>query len=346
MASRRDAKPPNVLEAAPVDPALIERFRRDLAAARGCTDVAGDRLALAVSGGPDSMAMLALAHAAFPGAVIAATVDHRLRPEAADEAAMVGQACARTGVPHAVLVPDAPIRGASVQAMARQARYALLSRWIAETGARWLLTAHHADDQAETFLMRAARGSGISGLGAIRARRELMIGDSFAVNLLRPLLGWRRTELRAVATEAGLPFVDDPSNADDAYDRTRFRALLEANPWLDVPAITRAAAHAAEADRALRICAEMLWDDRVHDDGHAIAIDPADLPPEILRRLAAEAIDRIRAAAGIAGDWRRDGLDRLLVALAGGGSGTIAEVQARAIAGKWHFRPAPPRRSH
>ncbi|MGL1617815.1 ATP-binding protein, partial [Vibrio parahaemolyticus] len=85
----------------------------------------------------------------------------------------------------------------------------------------------HADDQAETFLMRAARGSGVAGLAGIRARHRREI------DLVRPLLGWRVSELRALAVAAAVPFVDDPSNADPHYDRTRFRALLRDTPWLD-----------------------------------------------------------------------------------------------------------------
>jgi tRNA(Ile)-lysidine synthase len=329
-----------------VSPDLIERFRRDLEAAQSCPLLPGDRFALAVSGGPDSMAMLALAHAALPGRIAAATVDHGLRAEAAAEAAMVAQCCARWNVPHRILRPEAPIAGASVQAQARGARYSLLAGWFATLGARALLTAHHADDQAETFLMRAARGSGISGLAAIRERRELITGAVAPMLVVRPLLAWRRAELRSIAEAAEAPFVDDPSNSDDVYDRTRFRRLLESNPWLDVAAIARTAAHAAEADRALRVCADMLWGDVAEVDDDAVLLDPADLPGEIRHRLTADAIDHLRCKHRLPGEWRAGGLDRLIATLDSGGTGTIAGVQARAIGGKWHFRLAPPRRSH
>ncbi|WP_339501760.1 tRNA lysidine(34) synthetase TilS, partial [Pseudomonas canadensis] len=129
-------------------------------------------IALAVSGGPDSMAMLALAAAAFPGQVHAATVDHRLRAAAAAEARMVAAWCANAGVPHTTLVVAEPIGPGSVQARARAVRYELLLPWAAEIGASCLATAHHADDQAETFLMRAALGSGVAGLAGIRARQR------------------------------------------------------------------------------------------------------------------------------------------------------------------------------
>ncbi|GAA3251585.1 hypothetical protein GCM10020258_07530 [Sphingomonas yabuuchiae] len=117
-------------------------------------------LLLAVSGGPDSMAMLTLAAAAFPARIAVATVDHGLRPEAADEVRMVADHCAQLGVPHHALRPETPIAGASIQSQARDVRYALLAAQVRAIGAAAILTAHHADDQAETFLMRAARGPG------------------------------------------------------------------------------------------------------------------------------------------------------------------------------------------
>ncbi len=329
-----------------IAPELIARFRSDLEAAQSCALVPGDRFALAVSGGPDSMAMLALAHAALPGCVAAATVDHRLRPEAAAEAEMVARWCAQRRIPHETLVADRRVSGASIQAQARELRYWLLAQWFATTGARALLTAHHADDQAETFLMRAARGSGISGLAAIRSQREDIAGSASSMPIVRPLLAWRRTELRQLAEAAAVPFVDDPSNADHAHDRTRYRRLLETNPWLDVPAIARAAVNAAEADRALRICADMLADDCLSIEQDGVTLDAADLPGEIRRRLTEDAIERVRVAGGVKGDWRASGLDRLIATLDSGGTGTIAGVQARVVGGKWRFTLAPPRRSH
>ncbi|WP_235515808.1 tRNA lysidine(34) synthetase TilS, partial [Sphingomonas sp. Leaf10] len=200
-------------------------------------------LALAISGGPDSMAMLALAAAAFPQAIIAATVDHRLRPASADEAAMVASYCNANQILHATLAPDRPPAGASIQAQARHLRYALLADWALAANAVALATAHHADDQAETFLMRAARGSGPAGLAGIRPRWDFR-SDRWAASptrtpakagvrpeaaapalpIIRPLLTWRRADLRTLATD--LPFVDDPSNADPRHDRTHARVLL------------------------------------------------------------------------------------------------------------------------
>ena len=290
-------------------------------------------VALAVSGGPDSMALLVLAHAALPGRVIAATVDHRLRSEAADEAVMVAEYCDTLGVPHAILTPDVPITGASILAQARAARYRLLEAWASAAVA--LLTAHHAEDQAETFLMRAARGSGISGLAGIRARRDLG-----GVALLRPLLGWRRSELRAVAEHAGAPFVDDPSNRDDAHDRTRFRHLLETNPWLDARAIAASAGHLAETERAMSDFTDSYWRDRARVNEDTIAIDMADLPRELRRRLARRAIRAHDSSVSEAAN-----VEALLDSLEAGGGATQGNVMAAARGSVWTFRPAPPRRS-
>ena len=310
-----------------------QRFLDCLEAAFGGPLPADSRIALAVSGGPDSMAMLVLAHATLGERVIAATVDHRLRPEAADEAAMVASYCATLSVPHTILTPDTPIAGASIQAQARAARYPLLERWA--EGAAALLTAHHAEDQAETFLMRAARGSGISGLAGIRAKRDLG-----GVALLRPLLGWRRHELRAVAEHAGAPFVDDPSNRDDTHDRTRFRRLLEANPWLDPQAIAASAGHLAETELAMSDFTDSYWRDRARVTEDSIAIDMADLPRELRHRLARRAI-----RAQDAGVSEAANVEALLDSLEAGGGATQGKVMAAARGTVWTFRPARPRRS-
>jgi tRNA(Ile)-lysidine synthase len=173
---------------------------------------------LAVSGGPDSLAMLVLAHLASPGMVEAATVDHGLRPESAGEAAHVAAVCQALGVPHAILSVN--VGPGNVQANARSARYAALGAWAQERGLQSIATAHHADDQAETVLMRLNRASGLGGLAGIRAKTA---GDG-GPPVIRPLLGWRKQELEAVVSAADLFFVRDPSNVDVRFDRARLRA--------------------------------------------------------------------------------------------------------------------------
>ena len=318
------------------DPAAVARFRAQTQALLG-TPLGAARLALAVSGGADSMAMLALASAAFPGQVIAATIDHRLRAEAADEAAMVAGHCALLGVPHFILVPKTPIAGASIQARARDARYRLLADWVEEAGARALLTAHHADDQAETFLMRAARGSGITGLAAIRSQR-----DEDGLVVLRPLLGWRHAELRALAETTATPYVDDPSNSDPIYDRVRFRRLIETSPELNVAGLAAAAAHAADAERVLAEIAQTQWDARAVIGERTIELHIADLDRHFLRRHARRAIGALTA-----GEWH-DAIDiePLLDSLEQGAAATKAGVKATPRGSYWRFEPAPPRRSH
>ena len=171
------------------------------------------RFGIAVSGGPDSMALLDLAVQAWPGRVAAATLDHGLRAESAAEAAMVARWCAERRVPHATLAPETAVSG-NIQDWARRQRYAQLEAWRAGAGLDWILTAHHADDQLETLLMRLNRGSGVGGLAGVRAR---------AGRVLRPLLTVRKAQLQAHADQAGLPYVLDPSNADPRFDRAADR---------------------------------------------------------------------------------------------------------------------------
>ncbi|VVT22151.1 tRNA(Ile)-lysidine synthase [Sphingomonas sp. EC-HK361] len=314
----------------------VARFRADLIRALGRAPTGP--VALGVSGGPDSMAMLALAHGAFPGAVIAATVDHGLRAEAADEALMVADQCATLGIVHATLVPQTPPEGASLQAQARGIRYALLLDWARRAGAGCLVTAHHTDDQAETFLMRAARGSGVAGLAGVRARRE-----ADGVVIVRPLLGWRRAELRAVARRQRMPFIDDPANDDLRHDRTRFRRLLDANEWLDPPGLAQAAQNVAEIDSDLKAMVDLLWRQRSTDTD----IDMADLPREFRRRLARRAIGEARTAFGVdTPDWSdAANVEPLLDSLAAGRSATQAGIQVTRRGTVWRFRQAPPRRA-
>jgi tRNA(Ile)-lysidine synthase len=326
------------------EPALAERFRADCLALAAQAPTPDAPLALAVSGGPDSMALLLLACTAFPGAVIVATVDHRLRADSVDEAEMVARYCRSRDVPHTTLAPDMPIAGASLQAQARAARYALLVEWAQGVGAAALATAHQADDQAETFLMRATRGAGLAGLAGIRASRP-----EGGIQLVRPLLEWRRAELRAIVRRAEAPFVDDPANLDLRHDRTRFRRLLEANEWLDAPNIARAAAHLAEVESEIEATLDALWVTRLRavPEGEC-AIDVTGLPRELRRRLVRRAIGVVREKSGIERPAWSDAsnVESLLDALGTGHRVTLAGVQAMPKREIWRFRAAPPRRSH
>lgn len=305
----------------------VERFRADLEQLAGSPP---GRLGLAVSGGPDSLALLLLADAACPGGIEAATVDHGLRPESAAEADFVAELGARLGVAHAILRPAEPIAG-SVQAAARQARYALLEHWRQARGLDWLLTAHHADDQAETLLMRLNRGAGVAGLSGVRAANR---------QVLRPLLGWRRAELAAIVEAAGIEAVADPSNADERFDRARIRKAIAGADWIDSPALARSAAALGEADQALEWAAERLFEQRTRADAEGLSLDPHGIPPELRRRLVLRALRRIDPRAAPRGEE----MSRLLAALDGGGTATLAAVKCEGH-GLWRFELAPPRRS-
>jgi tRNA(Ile)-lysidine synthase len=304
------------------DPDLVARFA-------GGVSLPSGAVGIAVSGGPDSLALLLLAAAAWPGRVIAATVDHRLRAESADEAAFVAEICVRLGVDHETLVPARPITG-SLQAAARGARYALLDTWRARRGAGCVMTAHHADDQAETLLMRLNRGAGLGGLAGIRRVNGAVV---------RPLLGWRRVDLAAIVAAAGLVPVDDPSNADSRFDRVRIRAALADAEWIDIDGVAASAGHLADAEAALDWMAARLAGERVVADGEALLVDPSDLPEALLRRVMLGAIARIDPAAEPSGP----ALDRLLSTLRAGDQASIGAALCRG-GDRWRVAPAPPRR--
>ena len=183
-----------------------------------CFGQRADRLGLAVSGGPDSLALLLLACTAFPKRIAVASVDHGTREAAAAECAFVARLCDEREVPHDTLTV-AHMKPGNLQSSARAARYALLDDWRLRRNLDWIGTGHHADDQFETLLMRLARGSGIDGLSGVREVRG---------TVLRPLLGFRKTELEAIVAAHGIDPVRDPSNEDAAFDRVRIRAALDA----------------------------------------------------------------------------------------------------------------------
>ena len=292
-------------------------------------------LAVAVSGGADSLALLLLARDALGDRVRALTVDHGLRAASAGEAAQVAAICRTLGVAHRTLRWEGAKPKASVQAAAREARYRLMADWCEGQGIAWLATAHHADDQAETLLMRLARGAGLGGLAGVRAARRLAPG----VTLLRPLLDARRDELASIVATAGLTPIDDPSNRDPRYDRTRARRWLAAPGDLDAAQLAASAAHLAEAEAALAWTADLAWAGRVVVTPERIEVDAEGLPRELQRRLLLRAL---RELAGVAP--RGPDVDRLLDRLAGGGGGTLAGIRVRGGA-IWRFSAAPPRRS-
>jgi tRNA(Ile)-lysidine synthase len=292
-------------------------------------------IGVAVSGGPDSLALLLLAAAARPGRIEAATVDHGLRPESATEAAMVGGVCRQLGVPHQVLMADWPeIPETNIQAAARAMRYRLLNEWAIDRRLAAVATAHHADDQAETLMMRLLRGAGVSGLGGVRARRAL----SEDVKLIRPLLDWRKSELEAVVMQAGLVAVDDPSNRDLKHDRSRVRQWLERLEEADPARLAASASAIRDADEALDWAVAPLIGSRIKRDGDVLIVDPFDLPRELKRRLLLAAFAELGAAQP-----RGPELMRAIDLLETGGVATLSGLKLEG-GEQWRIAIAPPRR--
>lgn len=325
------------------DPLLVERFRADLTALDPYSYGSDQRLLLAVSGGSDSLALLLLANAALGGeSILAVTVDHCLRPEAAEEAAFVARLCEDRNIPHQnERLVNLPLYGDVAQGEARFWRYnALEDVCLNRPDVSWrIATAHHVDDQAETMLMRLRRGSGSVGMAGIRPMRDMPV-----IRLLRPLLKWRKHELIALVQSAGITPVDDPSNRNLRYDRTHARALLASNTWLDPTRLAASAAHMLDANEALDWIARREWDARTEiersDGRHVerIQLDPEGLPREILRRIALIAFDRLEP------DYPPSGpkLDRLLARVQAGIASTLLGIKV-APGEVWTFTPAPPR---
>lgn len=200
---------------------------------------ASPNLAVAVSGGSDSMALALLAHrwcTVRGGAMLALTVDHGLRRGSDAEAAETGRVLARAGIPQCILRWEGEKPASGIQAAARKERYRLLERACVAAGVLHLLLAHQQDDQAETLLLRLGHGSGPFGLAGMSAVRE-----GHAVRLLRPLLTIPRARLRASLRAAGLAWFDDPSNRNPAFARTAVRERLEA-ACTDGPTVSALAA--------------------------------------------------------------------------------------------------------
>lgn len=252
---------------------------------------------LAVSGGPDSTALMLLAvrwrqMGGEATRLSVATVDHGLRPEARAEAEQVGALAAGLGLSHAILDLPAPLPGARVQEAARHARYERLAAHARDIGASAIATAHTLDDQAETVLFRLMRGSGLAGLAGMAKERPL---DDLA--LLRPLLGCAKAELVALCRREGARFADDPSNHNPRFARTRLRALMPvlAAEGLNAARLSQLATRLRRAEAAL----EAATDDaaaRLGVAGEGGVVDRAAfraLPGEISVRLLGRLVQRV-----------------------------------------------------
>jgi tRNA(Ile)-lysidine synthase len=226
------------------------------AAFRGLEDLSG--LVIAASGGPDSTALLHLAAAWArrlnkAPKLLAVTVDHGLRPQAAAEAASVKRLARRLGVPHRTVRWRGNKPKAGLQEAARLARYRLLAETAARAGCAHILTAHTLDDQAETILFRLARGSGLTGLAGMATASLLPIDAETQVFIVRPFLHIPKARLVATLRAANIAYSEDPSNFDPKFTRARLRVLMPAlaREGLDARGFSRLAARMRRADSAI-----------------------------------------------------------------------------------------------
>jgi len=187
---------------------------------RALSGIPNSKLGVAVSGGGDSVALLLMLAARGDG-LRAVTVDHGLRRESAEEAAHVATLCQRLGIPHHVLTWQNWDKSGNLQDAARQARLRLIGAWAVKESITHIALGHTLDDQAETVLLRLARGSGVDGLSGMAAQRV-----DGPLTWARPLLHARRAELRTYLVENGVEWIEDPSNDDPKYDRVKARQAL------------------------------------------------------------------------------------------------------------------------
>jgi tRNA(Ile)-lysidine synthase len=323
---------------------------------------AAPAIVLAVSGGPDSIALMWLAARwrstlARGPRLIAVTVDHGLRAEAAREARDVKRLARSLDLPHRTMRWTGAKPKTGVPAAARTARYRLLAQAARAQGATHILTAHTRDDQAETLLMRLVRGSGIAGLSAMARETE-----RDGVRLARPFLHVAKAQLVATLKKAKVDFADDPTNRDPNYTRPRLRALMPAlaAEGGDSRNLARLASRLARANAAVEILADgaeryLALRGRGPDPGLDANIFAAEafaaMPEEIRVRLLLRAIDRV----GHEGPAELGKVEALLSALdqavmektAGRGvklRQTLAGALVSLAGGRIRVEPAPPRR--
>ena len=291
----------------------------------------GETVGIALSGGGDSTALLHLCLAAGLQ-VEAVTVDHRLRPESAAEAAGVAACCAGLGVRHELRVWEhGPVAG-NVMDAARRARMALIADWARRRGIGVVALGHTRDDQAETLLMGLARASGIAGLSGMRPEFE-----QEGVRFLRPLLAAGREELRDWLRGQGVAWVDDPSNDDPRYQRVKARRALAALAPLGitVEGLATVAGNLAQAQAALAVQVRAAGR-HLREAAGALEVDAGlwDEPEEVRRQLV---IAALRWLAGADHAPRAAEVARFMAAMQAGRDATLAGCRHRK---GWLFREA------
>ena len=225
--------------------------------------------------------------------LVAVTIDHGLRKQSAAEARDVKTFAASLGVEHVTMRWTGAKPSTGIPAAAREARYALLEKAARKAGATCILTAHTLDDQAETFLMRMSRGSGLTGLAAMAP-----VSVRGHVSIVRPLLDQPKSRLIASLEKAGIPFADDPTNRDTAFARPRWRGLMPglAQEGINARNIARLARRLARADEALDIVVDRAESALVYSVVDRQFIEASSfltLPGEVALRLLHRAIDRV-----------------------------------------------------
>ncbi|HLI13587.1 MAG TPA: tRNA lysidine(34) synthetase TilS [Alphaproteobacteria bacterium] len=284
---------------------------------------AAPRIAVAVSGGADSMALMLLAHrwaSARGGEAVGLTVDHGLRPEAAAEARRVAGWLKHRGISHRVLRWGEAKPITNLQAAARAARYRLLGEWCRRASVLHLLLAHQLEDQAETFLLRLGRGSGVEGLAAMAP-----VTETSDLRLLRPLLTVPRARLAATLVAAKQDWLDDPSNRDPRHGRVRLRLLMPglAREGLGPLRLAATARQLGFARQALEEATARLLAD-------AVTIDPAGFAILRVASLAAAPLELglrslarvLQCVGGTDYPPRLERLERLYFEIAGAGLGS------------------------
>jgi tRNA(Ile)-lysidine synthase len=278
---------------------------------------------VALSGGGDSTALLHLCLAAGVR-VEAVTVDHRLRPESAGEAAAVGAACATLGVRHEVRVWEHGAVAGNLMDQARRARMRLILDWATARGLRVVALGHTRDDVAETVLMGLSRAAGLGGLSGMR--RGWQEGD---VRFHRPLLGAGREELRDWLRGQGISWVDDPTNEDDRFARVKARKALAALAPLGITAaqLAAVAGNLARAQEALavQVAAAGRW---VEEQAGALRIGAGFWaePGEVQRQALVAMVLSLTGGEYAPGAGE---VERLRAALEAGRDATLAGCRAR-----------------
>ncbi len=312
-------------QAAQKGPAQEKQAPLDLAFAKAMDDLGAPWPgAVALSGGGDSLGLMHLladwARTRNLKPPVALIVDHGLRAGSAAEARKAAAFARKAGLAAHILLRKGPVPRSGIEAVARDARYGLMGNWMRRHGLATLYVGHTLDDQAETFLLRLGRGSGLDGLSAMRALAPFPLPPFADLNLVRPLLRVPRAGLRDFLRERNQTWLEDPMNSEARFARSRIRGLMPALEAAGLPPsrIADAAAHLARARAALELVTEAVIARAARADGARVLLDSGALmaaPREVgLRGLAG----LLMAVSGEPYRPRFDALERLFDNIADG----------------------------